>query len=685
MQTFEQDGRSPNRLQNALEHLLNTGVNDFVEMKGQHEKEVKSLVPDQQPTTTTTTTTPPHETAGLQTITKQDLPSSEDSKAFNLCAPISDSVDPQYKVTHERGVYAQELPVLIGDGIDLQQLSIGCIRATNPHGISAFFGLLLLMEQVWDLKNVAVSDLSYTTSLAPSEQLTIQMQNTQRRIMEKNTLDQAEEMTSEESTTVDKEALNVTRSSTKTEKWHVNGNGRISIGNPLSLGGQLGADAGFDRSTQLTAQVTLNQIHEATKKSAHSLKTLHKVEVRGFSEDVFDKRITRVIRNPYPDRTLSLNVFQLVKHYKVTSQLSDQIFALFISINNLEFDDQFIGAYIDFLRNHLLDPVLVDELPLAFKGAQLSVKRALDVAKMALHYLYDEPNIFQLPPIQINSNQWEDPNLPATSYDVSDFIGFSGFSDLSGFKDSLESDNHPRESIPQIFTIMNMYYKIYKDKVSDGTLTEYAIDLALSLDQGVGALWKGIQNNKIITEIMDNGSFTECFRRLSGFLALVEGMLKPVVSIDEEKEMIQKRSAALNALNRVKDHLHCNRNYYIQKLLIHLERSTESNAITEFVDLIIERLNVPDTVKKQLRQLLDIQRAYVDRQQIIVPAYRSILLGQLVEFSFALSGGSGNIILPEPIPPLVQQIEVPCDGVHIEVAQGLCRLREVPTDHRGEK
>lgn len=677
------------RLHAALDYLLEirqTGAMEGTE-QGQKEPEDESQG-EQLPVPMAHPYTERQEQHGglssLEMVGELDATSPRDPQALNLCAPVNARVSPQFKVTHERAVYGEELPISIGDDIEpgFPQMRVGCIKVTIPNGISVFLGLLLLMEQIWDLQDVAVGDLSYATSLVPGEQLTIQMQNTQRRVMEKTTLDQSEEMTSEESTTVDKEALNVTRSSTKTEKWHVNGSGRISIGNPLSLGGQLGIDAGFNSAVQQTAQVTMDQIHESTKKSAHSLKTLHKVEVRGFTEDLFDKRMTRVIRNPYPDRTLSLNVFQLVKHYQVTTQLGDKILALIISVNSLEFDDQFIGSYVDFLRNHLLDPNLGDELSLAFQGSQLtiagfhglqlSVERAREVAKMSLHYLYDEPNVFNLPHIltsDVISRDLGDPNPPGTSYDASR-VG-------SGFIDSLGPEDRKRGDIARLFTILNMYYKIYKDMVTLGNIDEYAVDLALSLAQGAGPLWKVTEHeDRKITDILDNGEFTECFRRLSGFLALVEGMLKPVMSIGEEKEELQKRAAALNALKRIKNHLRCNRDYYIQKFLIHLERSTESNTIIEFVDLVIERLNVPVTLKQQLRQLLDIRRAYIDRQQIIVPAYRPLSLGQVIEFTNSLSGRA----VPDPIANLsrTDQVEVPCDGMHLEVAQGLCQLAEIP-------
>lgn len=121
------------------------------------------------------------------------------------------------------------------------------------------------------LLSESLGDLSSTISLAPSEQLTLEFLSSQRMLLEKKNMDSREEMNSLENTTIDREIVNVARSSSRSENWNISANASISIGSVASLG----ASGGTSGSTTLSSQFSLQQISEATRKSAQSLKTLH--------------------------------------------------------------------------------------------------------------------------------------------------------------------------------------------------------------------------------------------------------------------------------------------------------------------------------------------------------------------------------------------------------------------------
>jgi len=112
---------------------------------------------------------------------------------------------------------------------------------------------------------VGLGDLSSTIALAPMEQLTIEIRNSQRRLLEKQTLDSAEEMTSTESTTIDKEVLNVANSSSKTENWSVSGNGSFSLGGVGNLGVNAMTSGSFTENSRalynILLKALLNQMH----------------------------------------------------------------------------------------------------------------------------------------------------------------------------------------------------------------------------------------------------------------------------------------------------------------------------------------------------------------------------------------------------------------------------------------
>ena len=106
-----------------------------------------------------------------------------------------------------------------------------------------YFGLDARFSQVWNLVELTIGDLASTMSLAPSEQLTIEIQTSQRKVLDQSTLDSTEAVSSSESTTSDKEAVNVARSSSKTEGWHVDGTGTVSCGY-----GSASVSAGYSKS-----------------------------------------------------------------------------------------------------------------------------------------------------------------------------------------------------------------------------------------------------------------------------------------------------------------------------------------------------------------------------------------------------------------------------------------------------
>jgi hypothetical protein len=234
----------------------------------------------------------------------------------------------------------------------------------------------------------------------------------------------------------------------------------------------LSVTAGYSSSTTKSSQQSINQITEATKKSAHSLKTLYKIEVRGVSESLIQNRMTRIIKNPYNDRTLSLNIFQLIKHFSVKTSLVEIRPALIIQVNGLYFDNEFVVSNSDFLQNNLLDQSLIDELPTSIQGAAPvastgALQAASDAANLALKYFFDVPNMFNIP----HPPQFPDPNLPSNSFDVS----ASGGSIPSGLVESIHS------KWEMMFTGLNFFYKLYSDRWGTPDLDKYAISIALAI------------------------------------------------------------------------------------------------------------------------------------------------------------------------------------------------------------
>ena len=49
--------------------------------------------------------------------------------------------------------------------------------------------------------------------------------------------------------------------------------------------------------------------------------------------------MSRALKNPYPDRTLSVNLFQLIKHFSVETTITEVRSALIFRLTGLTFDN----------------------------------------------------------------------------------------------------------------------------------------------------------------------------------------------------------------------------------------------------------------------------------------------------------------------------------------------------------
>ncbi len=611
-------------------------------------------------------------------------------KKFDICKPPDNAVGPQFVVTYRRPlpICSLLLPALpppppAPSPPRFPQYLLACLkiessnvpsRVQQPPMLDFHFGVDLRFEQTWNLRELRIGDLSSTISLAPSEQLTLEFHTSQRTVLEKNILDSTEEITSAESTTSDKEVVNVARSSSKTQNWHVDGSGTITIPvGDIPLGIDIGG--GISENITQNSQNSMEQITEATRKSAHTLKTLHKIEVRGVTEGLIQSRMTRILQNPYRDRTLSINVFQLIKRFSVQTSLADIRPLLIFKIKAFEFDKDFIIQNSDFLRDKLMDQALVGELP-AILQATRSVddqKDAIKVARLALRYLYDVPNIFNFAGGGLPGGA--DIDLPGFTFDSNTVVGRGENPEVTGYLRSLRNNM----LIP--FTTLAFFYRIYKE-MDNETLDAFAVPMASALEKALTPLWKLTETNKTDFKALEPLTYTEVMKRLNGFLAMIKYMLTPLLGVEESG--VDKKEAALqaaNASNRLVHHLNCHQNYYIQQYLFYISQKTNNQAIIDFVNNVIDLtpgINIPPVkIPTLLRLVLNIGRSYIDGQQIIVPGFRTLDKDDILQLPL-VDPNKPPFDFNKIKPIIDKEIDVPSDGVHLEVAAGKCILKDLP-------
>jgi hypothetical protein len=595
-----------------------------------------------------------------------------DPEAMDPCTPPTDKTPPTFTLRLHRPLELCALPT--PDGIDKPYPALACVPVAQKFSLA----LDLQFEQIWNLQALTLGDLSSTTSLAPLETLTLEFLTTQRRVLEQATLDSAEELTSSESTTIDKEAVNVARSSSHTQNWHVDGSGSLSIGIA-----SIGANAGIQESTTNTSNSTINHIKETTTKSAHSLKTLHKVEVRGVTDTFVSNRMTRTFKNPYHDRTLSLNVFQLLKHFSVKTELDELRPVLLIDIANPLFNGRFVSMHVDFLRANLLDPSLIDDLPQAILGARppLNLNAAKDaeaVATLALDYLFGYPGIFHaehvVDPEQM-MRDLGDPNDPATSFDgsgdgQSTDDGSTWFPRLGGMDEALKA------SFGKMFASLVIYHDMYVHRGQRPLPNDVQLATAIA---GSLADW-GTTDEQKARGVLDGTGFTEVFRRVTAFLDTVASILTPLVTAaGDQQKLLDAQEENEAVLERLLDHLDCNRNYYTMRLLAYLADATRNQAIVDFALAVLDASAMSPATLANVRAVFDFERTFVDGRRLLVPAQSALTERQVGGLAKTLDDQSGESFSLEKVPPAVVEVEVPADGIHLEVAEGVCVLKELPT------
>jgi hypothetical protein len=544
----------------------------------------------------------------------------------------------------------------VGDPIEGQTpLEYACTPFT-PDGVTGDLALDLRYEQRWFFQAAVRAALSASVALAPGETLSLSVRNTQRKQFDQQTVDEVERSEQTESTIADKDVLNVTRSSSKTNSWNVSGN--ASIGLPKFSAGLSGS---VSQTVNQASSSSAQRTRDSTRKSAQNLKTLQKVQVRQFEEVTAETASTRKITNPYRDRSLRLDVYELAKQYCVEFHLAEVAPVLVFDLDELAFDRRFVLINAGFLSDELIDRLLELELAQALQvTTDLRLEgvdaRAQSVALMALDYLFAGPVMFNFPVVP----SWNE-NDPASSF-------LEPFADWSGLYDAAAN------RVAVTFSTLAFYYQLYTQEVlpppADGRM---AIELAMSLDQVLAPRWTGVEESEQIRNVIDASDATEVLRRLGGFLTMTGGILRPLLEPAEaEREARAAAERAEFVLARVVDHLRCHSRYYTQRFLHYMANRTQNRAVFKLVeDVIADHLfGMPAS----LVTAFDAEAAFLDANRVVVPMRVAPTPAELDGLLKELDHGAPKL----PLGQLdTQVLTVPTDGVHIEPVAGACLLADI--------
>ncbi|NUO52340.1 MAG: hypothetical protein HOV80_26105 [Polyangiaceae bacterium] len=565
----------------------------------------------------------------------------------DLCSAIRPADRVEYRFTYRNFIPLMDVvsDALMDAATRGGRLALGG-AIVEEAGLSYAADLRFL--QLWQLVGTHIGDLGSVVALAPGEETSLNIKKTQRTSFTRSVVDSSESMTSKESTQIDKDVMNVARSTTKANQWRVDSTATVSIGGV----GSLSVSAGYSESTSSTINTSLQRISEATQKSAEQLKSLQKTEVTQSHEVTDETEARRRIANPYRDRSLMLNVFDLYKEFRVDTSLVEIRPSLVIEIPSLRLDRDFALGNADFLESKILDGALLEELRSALQTVQrpigdLPENEASDLAQEALRLLFVEPHVIG---------------------DVASGPNWSIIESLDSMGNALDDavSNH----FGTAYTTLVFYHRFYQG-LSAEDRARWAIRIAVTLSDSIGAMWSTAEAGDLVN-VLDRNNPTELLRRVSGFLSMVDKLLKPLLVPPEDARLAQDaRERAEFVLARVVAHLESYQDYYVQHYLEYVFRRTEGLSL---VRLLFDVLRA--TGQLDLLELFDPANGFLEGNRYVVPARSPISLEDAMAWIKELGGDSVGTPIGETSRSTIAL--VPTDGVHIEPSAGRCVLMDVP-------
>ena len=534
-----------------------------------------------------------------------------------------------------------------------------CVPVDMAH-VHAALALDLIFDQCWHFQDLIIDRLAATLALAPGEVVRMSVRTSQRKVLSRSTVDEVEQAESTEATIVDRDVINITRSSSQTNNWEVSTNSSVSIPVYGAIV-NFGASGGLSGSATRTANATSEQVNEATNKSASNLRALHRIEVSESREAFEEQDRSRRVVNPYRDRSLLVKIYAVAKQYCVDFTLKATQPVLVLDIGEMDFDRDFVLGNAAFLDAYLIDRRLALELPEALEAvveaSDISSAAELEeLAGLALRYLFDEPDVFSVPAIGS-----QDANAPDSSFDA----GLS----KSGLGDAVANE------LGMVFTTLNWFFRLYRNEA--GNDPQLATRIALAMDASLHDRWFGIEETDAVSNVLDTSDRTEAFRRLGGFLAFVSGTIRPLVRpAEDEKSRVAASRRADFVISRTVAHLRCHQDYYIARYLENLSAITRGVSLVDFVQKTLDRLPQMPGTAEAIGALFAVEQAFVDRNTIVIPG-RCVYSPDASRAFAARIDGDDASDLPFGI-LRAQEVLMPTEGAHLEPVAGRCVLGDVP-------
>ena len=247
-------------------------------------------------------------------------------------------------------------------------------------GVAVPIVLWLPWNQTWSLVGYARGEILNSLSLAPQEDLKIEVFSWDRRTTtteQTSSVDASNNLDVSDTTRSSADVMNELVSRNQVS-WDAKANLSVNLFGVVTIGG--GGGVSSQQSLADTVKTTTSVVHEATSRSSSTVKQSRQTKISQTEEVGSETRVTRTLQNPNKCRTLNLDFFEVIANWEVTTAFSVSDARLCALLDNpvkVPFNRATVREYETTLRRALLDANLAD----GFAAARLldARDRACDV------------------------------------------------------------------------------------------------------------------------------------------------------------------------------------------------------------------------------------------------------------------------------------------------------------------
>jgi hypothetical protein len=568
-------------------------------------------------------------------------------------------------------------------------------------------------EQVWQLAGYSRGSLVSSLTLAPEEDLTIEVFTFDRAKLEQEEIQSSETERSAESTGLARVSAQVKNDLSETTDKGAS----IGLGVPLPVEG-VTAQGQANVSDVLTQgmQTTVDTIHEATRKASERFKSTTQVKVVQTRDTGTEKRVTRKLHNPNLGRTLTVHCFEVMEHYKVTTRLirADKFVLLADIPQPRSFEIPFVLAHEDRLQRALLGAGYLPGFVAAkrllaqqFFDERSSIKAEIEAAQAKARADQAPPD--EQPPIVALARQIQDKLGILLGLDIVSEIGTLADSYVPGGDKISEKDRAAAEDALGMFNFWlkfklvtpgfdsraQAFLSALQGDISAKKAYEALLALTTGLDDewltsvkmvaaSVVALQLGltilpvfpwlapmllefavIDNNLGLPALLDKGKQQvrafEATRKVPPPAPAGEGA-KPEARAFAPPQLfsLQELAIADAEFKKLQLHLEANRVFYMNSLFAQQDANLRYETL--------RTLGIQNFVENRLLGFIGRRAVFPLRLEALEPEARRYLEEKLT--------GNLQASLRAGVKPVVEELSLPTNGLHMEPVMGQCDALE---------